>query len=149
MNAPSNPNETTHRLRMACGNGLRADIWDTFKTRFNIPSILEFYAATEGSFSLYNVEGKPGAIGRLPGFMTHRSPVAIVKFDYETGTPARNDDGHCVSCATDEIGEAIGRLPRPSDETNRFEGYSSKARANEKSSATSSGTTTRGSGPET
>ena len=36
------------------------------RQRFAIPQILEFYAATEGNFSLYNVEGKPGAIGRIP-----------------------------------------------------------------------------------
>ena len=49
-----------HRLRLACGNGLRAEIWRQFQSRFEIPKILEFYAATEGNFSLYNVEGKVG-----------------------------------------------------------------------------------------
>src|SRR5689334_4236749 len=52
-----------HRLRLACGNGLRADIWQRFQQRFAIPHLLEFYAATEGSVSLYNCEEKPGAIG--------------------------------------------------------------------------------------
>ena len=37
-----------------------ADIWEKFKSRFRIPQILEFYAATEGNFSLYNCEGKTG-----------------------------------------------------------------------------------------
>jgi fatty-acyl-CoA synthase len=128
LNAPPNGNETSHRLRICCGNGLRADIWDAFKTRFKIPRVLEFYAATEGSFSLYNVEGKPGAIGRLPGFMTHRSPVAIVKYDVETGTAARNDAGFCIPCAVDEAGEAIGQLPHgDKPESSRFEGYTSDA----------------------
>ena len=58
--------ETSHRLRLACGNGLRGDIWEAFQARFSIPQLLEFYAATEGNFSLYNVEGRPGAIGRIP-----------------------------------------------------------------------------------
>ncbi len=132
VNAPPSRNETAHRLRLACGNGLRADIWDTFKTRFKIPRILEFYAATEGSFSLYNVEGKPGAIGRLPGFMTHRSPVAIVKFDVETEAAIRNEDGFCVPCTADEVGEAIGRLPPTNDQANRFEGYTSEAEGERK-----------------
>jgi len=39
-----------------------------FQTRFAVPRILEFYAATEGNFSLYNVEGKVGAIGKSPAF---------------------------------------------------------------------------------
>jgi fatty-acyl-CoA synthase len=127
VNAPPGTNEAAHHLRLACGNGLRADIWDTFQTRFKIPRILEFYAATEGSFSLYNVEGKPGAIGRLPGFMTHRSPVAIVKFDIESETAIRNAEGFCIPCAADEAGEAIGRLPPSKNEANRFEGYTSEA----------------------
>ena len=47
-----------------------------FQERFAIPQILEFYAATEGNFSLYNAEGKPGAIGRIPAFLAHRFPAA-------------------------------------------------------------------------
>ena len=45
-----------------CGSpaatGLRPDIWQEFKTRFRIPHILEFYAATEGNVTLFNFEGK-------------------------------------------------------------------------------------------
>ena len=52
--------------------GCRPDVWDEFQRRFHIPQILEFYAATEGNFSLYNCEGKPGAIGRIPSFLAHR-----------------------------------------------------------------------------
>ncbi len=110
VNAPEHPRERAHRLRLCCGNGLRADVWDAFKTRFAIPRILEFYAATEGNVSLYNVEGKVGAIGRVPPFLTHRFPLALVKFDHAAGEPARDADGFCIRCATDEAGEAIGRI---------------------------------------
>ncbi len=58
LRASASEHETQHRLRLAFGNGLRGDIWETFRSRFSIPRILEFYAATEGNFSLYNVEGK-------------------------------------------------------------------------------------------
>ena len=71
-------------------NGLRGDIWNDFKARFAIPRILEFYAATEGNFSLYNVEGKPGAIGRIPSILAGRFPAAIVRFDIDAGIPVRN-----------------------------------------------------------
>ena len=107
-----------------CGNGLRADIWQDFQARFEIPRILEFYAATEGNVSLYNVEGKVGAIGRVPPFLTHRFPLALVKFDAGTGEPARDADGRCIRCATDETGEAIGRIDRT---TRRSRAASSKA----------------------
>jgi fatty-acyl-CoA synthase len=124
VNAPPSKAETSHRLRICCGNGLRSDVWQRFKERFGIPRILEYYAATEGSFSLYNVEGKPGAIGRLPGFLRHRSPVALVKFDIATEKPVRDKDGFCTPCGIGEAGEALGRLPHGiASEPNRFEGY--------------------------
>jgi len=121
--APQHPLEREHALRLCCGNGLSGDVWEAFQQRFAIPRILEFYAATEGNFSLYNVEGKPGAIGRLPPFLKHRFPAAIVRFDAEQGAPARGEDGFCIRCASDETGEAIGRI----GEASRFEGYTDAA----------------------
>ncbi len=95
-----------------------------FRRAFAIPQILEYYAATEGTFSLYNCEGRPGSIGRIPPFLSHRYPVALVRFDPATGIPIRNAHGRCVSCEPGEIGEAIGRIAQ--DEASagaRFEGY--------------------------
>jgi fatty-acyl-CoA synthase len=109
-----------HRLRLACGNGLAADIWESFQRRFAIPQILEFYAATEGNFSLYNPEGKVGAIGRIPGFLRHRFAVALIRQD-RNGQPLRNGDDFCQRAETGEAGEAIGRI---ADGAARFEGYS-------------------------
>jgi fatty-acyl-CoA synthase len=132
VSAPPSANERSHRLRMVCGNGLRPDVWAAFKERFAIPRILEFYAATEGNFSLYNVEGEPGAIGRIPGFMAHRFPAAIVRYDPSTGGPARGEDGLCQRCAVGEAGEAIGRLSAAGDPAHRFEGYTDKAESEKK-----------------
>jgi fatty-acyl-CoA synthase len=126
VNAPENPRERAHRIRMCCGNGLRADVWEKFQKRFAIPRILEFYASTEGNVSLYNVEGKVGAIGRVPSFLTHRFPLALVKFDAATGEPARDQRGFCSRCATNEVGEAIGRIRSDSAQLGgEFEGYTS------------------------
>ena len=116
------PEEAGHSIRVACGNGLRADVWTPFQQRFGIPQILEFYAATEGSFSLFNAEGKPGAIGRVPPFLRHRFPTAIVRFDTETGKPQRDENGFCIVAAHDEPGEAIGRIGG-ADGSGQFEGY--------------------------
>src|SRR5208282_2855056 len=92
VNAPHQAAETAHALRLACGNGLKAEVWEVFKRRFRIPRILEYYASTEGNFSLYNCEAEPGAIGRIPGFLGHRLPVALVRFDVDTGEPRRTPD---------------------------------------------------------
>ncbi len=121
VNTPPHPRETAHRLRLCCGNGLRGDVWTMFQDRFAIPRILEFYAATEGNVSLYNVDGRPGAIGRVPGFLAHRFPIALVRCDPATRVLARGEDGLCIRCARDEPGEALGRIS--SDSGRPFEGY--------------------------
>ena len=121
---PSAGEETAHGLRLACGNGLRASVWQAFQERFRIPQILEYYAATEGTFSLYNCEGRPGSIGRIPPFLSHRYPVALVRSDPATGLPVRDAAGRCVRSAPNEAGEAIGRIAEGESKAGaRFEGY--------------------------
>ena len=133
LNAPGNPRERSHRLRLCCGNGLRADVWEKFQARFAIPRILEFYAATEGNFSLYNVEGKVGAIGRVPSFLTHRFPLALVKFDAAAGEPARDENNFCIRCLINEVGEAIGRIGEDAGSVGgEFEGYSDSEQSEKK-----------------
>ena len=113
-----------HRIRMCCGNGLRPDVWNDFKSRFRIPEILEFYAATEGNVSMFNIEGKPGAVGRVPPFLAHRFPATLVRFDVDRGEPVRSEQGFCIPCAANEVGEAIGRIFEDrSNVGSRFEGY--------------------------
>src|SRR5205814_10273455 len=127
LHAEPSADEEVHRIRLVCGNGLRADVWPGFQQRFRIPRILEFYAATEGNVSLFNVEGKPGAIGRVPSFLAHRFPAALVKFDVEKDAPIRDEEGWCVRCAANEVGEAIGRIgAEPSNIAGRFDGYTSE-----------------------
>lgn len=124
INSPVHPNETKHRLRLACGNGMRPDIWEAFKARFRIPLILEFYAATEGNVLMFNFEGKTGAIGRLPWYLEHRFPTALVRFDVETEQPVRDAQGFCIRCGPNEVGEAIGKIVNdPNRPGGRFEGY--------------------------
>jgi fatty-acyl-CoA synthase len=132
LKAPPSEYENRHRLRLVCGNGLRGDIWEDFQARFGIPRILEFYAATEGNFSLFNVEGKPGAIGRIPPLLAHRFPAAIVKVDADTGAPLRNADGLCVACARGEVGEAVGRIGAADEGGGRFEGYTEESETEKK-----------------
>jgi fatty-acyl-CoA synthase len=124
VNNPPSDQDRQHQLRTACGNGLRPEVWPAFQERFAIPRILEYYASTEGNFSLYNCEGEPGAIGRIPGFLTHRLPVAIVRHDDDGGEPVRNAEGRCVRCGVGEPGEAIGQIPGDRNaRVGAFEGY--------------------------
>lgn len=132
LKAPPSEYENRHRLRLVCGNALRGDIWDDFQSRFAIPRILEFYAATEGNFSLFNVEGQPGAIGRIPPLLAHRFPAGLVKLDPDSGAPLRNGDGFCIACARGEVGEAIGRIGKADEGGGRFEGYTDASETEKK-----------------
>ena len=123
LNQPADAFESSHQLRLCCGNGLRAGVWEAFQARFRIPQILEYYASTEGNFSLYNCEGRPGAIGRFPAFLSHRLPVALVAYDEERAAPRRGADGRCERVPRGEIGEAIGEISAEATSSGRFEGY--------------------------
>jgi fatty-acyl-CoA synthase len=119
--------EMEHRIRLACGNGLSAEVWDAFKNRFRIPRILEFYAATEGNVSLFNVQGKRGAIGHIPAYLAHRFSPALVLFDAQTSEPARNQQGFCIRCEPNQAGEALSRIAADASNIgSRFEGYTAK-----------------------
>jgi fatty-acyl-CoA synthase len=132
VNSPPHPKERAHRLRLCCGNGLRGDVWAQFQSRFGV-AILEFYAATEGNVTLFNFEGKPGAVGRLPWFLKHTFPTTIVRFDLEREQPLRNSRGFCEEAAAGETGEAIGRIfDDPSMPAGRFEGYADAAETERK-----------------
>jgi fatty-acyl-CoA synthase len=128
VNSPPHPLERAHRLRLCSGNGLRPDIWTAFQSRFAIPRILEWYAATESNISLFNLEGKPGAIGRIPWFLKTRFQTKIIRYDMERQAPVRNALGLCEEAGVGETGEALGRIFHdPSKPSSRFEGYSNVA----------------------
>lgn len=95
------PEDKGHKIRIMFGNGLRAQIWEKFVTRFNIPSIAEFYGATEGNSNIINVENKVGAVGfcpvAMPQFLVDKLlPLAVVRVDKETGEPIRGSNGLCI-----------------------------------------------------
>ncbi len=128
VHRPFVPEERRHRLRLACGNGLRLDIWNEFQNRFHIPHIVEFYAATEGNVMLFNFDGKPGAVGRLPGIMARRFPATLIALDPKTNKPLRNARGFCVVCKDGEVGEAVGLVMDDRAMPGaRYEGYVNEA----------------------
>jgi hypothetical protein len=55
VNQPPSANDKLHNVRIAIGNGCRANIWSDFSSRFGV-KVFEFYAASEGNctISIYN-----------------------------------------------------------------------------------------------
>jgi len=72
-----NPLDGKHKVRAAVGNGLRPDIWETFKTRYNIPKIYEFFGATEGTVAIMNLSNRTGACGRYSPLLVCGQPLLL------------------------------------------------------------------------
>ena len=133
LNTAPQPAESKHKIRLCFGNGLRPDIWRRFRERFHMPRIVEFYAATEGNCTMFNFDGTPGAVGRIPTWLERRFPIKVVQFDYASEAPGRNEAGRCTECVPDEVGEVIGKIVEdPERPAQRFEGYADKAATEKK-----------------
>ncbi len=130
VNTPEQPGERDHKLRLAYGNGMRPDVWEEFQPRFDIPKVLEFYGSTEGNVSLFNFDGKMGAIGRVPGFLKKQINIRLVEFDVDSELPVRGSDGLCRIARPGEVGEAIGLIA--DDNRHDFSGYADKAASQKK-----------------
>ena len=131
VNGPADPLERSHKLRQAFGNGLRGDVWEDMVERFAIPNVLEFYGATEGNVSMFNFDGRAGAIGRVPKWLKKRINARLVQFDIETEQPIRGPNGLCIECGPDQIGECLGRIDA-SDSRTSFTGYADKSATEKK-----------------
>ncbi|RYP12969.1 hypothetical protein DL767_010995 [Monosporascus sp. MG133] len=122
-----------HNVRLAFGNGLRPDVWEKFRDRFDIQTIAEFYGATEGFLAMWNLthnDYASGAIGRngwLYGLgMQYRR--AIIAVDPETDQPHRDaKTGLCHQVGRGEVGELMTLLPADVDK--EFQGYYKNAAA--------------------
>ncbi|KAK3388248.1 hypothetical protein B0T20DRAFT_102877 [Sordaria brevicollis] len=117
-----------HKVRVACGNGLRPDVWERFKERFGVDTILEFYASTEGPLGTWNRSRNAfslGAIGRF-GLLSHfltNLRSAVVRLDFESDQPWRDPTtGFCKRTRVNEPGELLAALPAD-DIKSRFQGY--------------------------
>jgi fatty-acyl-CoA synthase len=130
MNQPPSPQERAHRVVKGFGNGLRADVWSEFVERTGIKRLVEFYGSTEGNVSFFNLDGKIGAIGRIPPILKNVLKARIVKFDVEKEEPVRGPDGLCIEAAPNEPGEAIG--PITDNPRQRFDGYEDQTQTNKK-----------------
>jgi fatty-acyl-CoA synthase len=130
VNQPEQPGEQTHKIRLAFGNGLRPEIWETVTTRFRIPEILEFYGSTEGNVSLFNLDGQPGAIGRIPAYARAWFNVRVARFDVDSGGVVRDADGRGIEVRPGEIGECLGEIHRGA--RTEFTGYADKKASDSK-----------------
>lgn len=130
INAPPGPDEKSHQIKVAFGNGMRRDVWVNFKERFNIPAIGEFYAATEGPLGTNNFQQGEigiGAMGRygklLAAILATRQTIVPVDPEDETELWRDAETGFCRVAQCDEPGEFIQKIPNPEKVHETFQGY--------------------------
>src|SRR5205085_6462178 len=108
--APPNPAEHHHPVRLFIGSGMPHGLWKRIEERFAPARVLEFYASTEVDAILVNVTGaKRGAMGRpLPG----SAEVRIGRYDAERRRLVEGPDGLAQECDVNEIGMLLARVGR-------------------------------------
>ncbi|HEY2771458.1 MAG TPA: AMP-binding protein [Solirubrobacteraceae bacterium] len=107
VEAPAQPGERHHPVRLFIGSGMPRGLWRRVQTRFKPARVLEFYAATEVGAILVNLKGsKEGCMGRpLPG----SSEVRVGAYDMGTGQLAIKPDGFVRPSPPEEIGMLLAR----------------------------------------
>lgn len=136
LSAPQSDLDKKHNVRAAFGNGLRPDVWEAFKKRFNIPTILEFYAATEAPAGMWNRSTNSfsaGAIGRngTLASLLMESSLTIVNLDPHSDPldPIRDPiTGLCKIADWDEPGELLYKLDADNISL-KFQGYFGNSKA--------------------
>lgn len=124
-NQPPQPDDADNPLKMVVGNGMRGDLMEPFRKRFDIEQLKEIYGATEGVGSFMNLEEIPGMCGNLN--MLGRRQGEIVKCDLETGELIRDENGYAIKCEVGETGLLICEI----NELNVFAGYVNNPQATE------------------
>ncbi|RVX66096.1 hypothetical protein B0A52_10030 [Exophiala mesophila] len=137
INAPPSPDDKNHNVRQAWGNGMRPDVWETFRQRFGIETINELYAATDGLGSSFN-ENR-GEFGRsaiaLRGAYWHwlnSDNEKRVRMDIDSQEIIRDSNGFAIECKTDEPGEVLHRILDPDNVDAVFRGYYKNPEAGQK-----------------
>ncbi|XP_055010915.1 long-chain fatty acid transport protein 2-like isoform X2 [Boleophthalmus pectinirostris] len=116
---PMRENDKDHKVRLAIGNGIRAEVWREFIRRFGNVQIREFYASTEGNVGFVNYAGKIGAIGRVNFIHAKLFPFVLIQYDTERDEPVRSPDGLCVQARKGETGLLVSKIT----DFAPFEGY--------------------------
>ncbi|XP_033972039.1 very long-chain acyl-CoA synthetase isoform X2 [Trematomus bernacchii] len=106
---PKRENDKDHKVKLAIGNGIRAEVWKEFLNRFGNIEVREFYASTEGNVGFVNYVGKIGAIGRV-NFFHQLFPFSLIKYDTERDEPIRDDNGLCVEAPKGETGLLVSKI---------------------------------------
>ncbi|XP_056230558.1 long-chain fatty acid transport protein 2-like [Seriola aureovittata] len=127
-NSPKRDNDRDHKVRLAVGNGIRADTWAEFLQRFGDIRICECYGATEGNVGFVNYIGKIGAIGKEHFLHKMGYSYALIRYDTEKEEPVKDSRGFCIEVPRGETGLLVAKI----GERTPFSGYAKNRQQTEK-----------------
>uniref|UniRef100_A0A667WMH1 long-chain-fatty-acid--CoA ligase n=1 Tax=Myripristis murdjan TaxID=586833 RepID=A0A667WMH1_9TELE len=127
-NTPKKDSDRCHKVRLAMGNGIRAEVWREFLNRFGNIQIKEFYGATEGNLAIHNYVCKIGAVGRVNFLHKKAFPYAVIKYDHAKDEPLRDSSGFCIEAAKGEPGLMVIQITQRAP----FIGYARDLKQTEK-----------------
>lgn len=131
LNQPVVAGEREHSLRYMLGAGLTSESWQRWLERFGPIQVFEGWGATEANANLINVDNYVGSCGRVPDWS--RTNLRLVRYDVESDTHPRDEQGFYQLCQPGEVGEAMGFIVNhPQIGGGRFEGYTSAAASESK-----------------
>lgn len=134
LHTPISKYEKMHKVKVAYGNGLRPDIWQDFRKRFNIEVIGEFYAATEAPFATTTFQKGDFGIGACRNYGTIIQwflsfQQTLVRMDpNDDSVIYRNSKGFCEVAPVGEPGEMLMRIFFPKKPETSFQGYLGNAK---------------------
>lgn len=124
LTVPAQPSDREHSLRKMVGAGLAPEVWEQWVRRFGEFEIYEGWGSTESNTNTINLDNRVGSCGRVPFW--EKTNLRLVRYDVETDSHPRDENGFLQLCDVDEVGEGIGMIINIPDVVGgRFEGYTS------------------------
>ncbi len=114
--------EVNNPIEKMVGNGLRPDVWDDFRHRFDVKRIIEIYGASEGNAMFMNILNKDKTIGMA------NARVALIEYDVAEDKIIKDLSGNCIEIKDDRPGLLINEIGPNAV----YNGYTDKAASEKK-----------------
>ena len=136
VNAPPQADDRDNSVEVAWGNGMRPDVWEVFRQRFDIECVNELYAATDGLGSSFNANRgvfSRNAIGVRGPYWHYLNGASEkrVYIDPDSQEILKSAEGFATECKIGDAGEVLHKMD-PNAPVSPFSGYYKNKAAGDK-----------------